>query len=165
MGSHAAVLPKAKSNIADRLHQKAVTAPSKRRVTFVSGKRLESGQFLIVIGNQRGDLLEEYRLRWKIETLFQALKGRGFDLESCRLSQQKRLSGWFGFLALGLCWWLKAGAKCDASDPLPLKNHGRRAISIFHRGLNELQPLLACLAGRPCPRRYDQALDLLCPVK
>jgi hypothetical protein len=132
---------------------------------YVSGKRLACGQFLIVISNQRGNLLEEYRLRWKIETLFQALKGRGFDLESCRLSLGKRLGGWFGFLALGLCWCLKVGSVRDASDPLPLKNHGRRAVSVFHRGLNELQPLLACLAGRPCPQRYDQAIDLLCPVK
>jgi hypothetical protein len=131
----------------------------------VCGKSLPSGQFLIVISNQRGDLLEEYRLRWKIETLFQALKGRGFDLESCRLSLGRRLDGWFGFLALGLCWCLKAGALRDANDPLPLKKHGRRAISVFHRGLNELQPLLSCLAGRPCSRRYDQAIDLLCPVK
>jgi hypothetical protein len=35
----------------------------------------------IVISNEKGDLLREYRLRWKVETLFQALKGRGFDLE------------------------------------------------------------------------------------
>jgi hypothetical protein len=133
---------------------------------YVGGKYLKKGgQFLIVISNQKADLLEDYRLRWKIETLFQALKGRGFDLESCRLSLGRRLSGWFGFLSLALCWCLKVGAMRDRTDPLPLKKHGRRAISVFHRGLNELQSLLSCLAGRPCQETYDRVVDLLCPVK
>jgi hypothetical protein len=85
-----------------------------------------------VISNEPSrDLWEDYRLRWKIETLFQALKGRGFDLESCRLSKANRLSGWFGLLALALCWCLKVGAVMDEIDPIPLKSHGRRAISVF----------------------------------
>jgi hypothetical protein len=132
---------------------------------YVSGKSLPGGQFLIVISNQASDLLEDYRLRWKIETLFQALKGRGFDLESCRLSKERRLSGWFGFLALALCWCLKVGQALDESAPLPLKKHGRRAVSVFHRGWSALQSLLACLTGKPCERRFDQAVDLLCAVK
>jgi hypothetical protein len=103
--------------------------------------------------------------RWKIETLFQALKGRGFDLVSCRLSLGKRLGGWFGFLSLALCWCLKVGTLLEATDPLPLKKHGRRAISVFHRGLNDLQALMSCLAGRPSQALFDRAIDLLCPVK
>ena len=132
---------------------------------YVGGKYLQGKQCLVVISNQRSDLLSDYRKRWKIETLFQALKGRGFDLESCRLSQEKRLGGWFGFLAFGLCWCLKAGTLLEATEPLPLKKHGRRAISVFHRGLDALQALLSCLAGRPCPQRFEGMLDLLCPVK
>jgi hypothetical protein len=129
---------------------------------FVGGKRLQSGQYLIIISNVlRPDLWEDYRKRWKIETLFQALKGRGFDLESCRLSQQRRLSGWFGFLALGLCWCLKVGQILDAENPLQLKKHGRREVSIFHRGLRELQTLLAPLAGRPSQQRFNLVLAIL----
>ncbi len=129
---------------------------------FVGGKRLQDGKYLIVISNEAGDdLWLDYRLRWKIETLFQALKGRGFDMESCRLSQERRLSNWFGFLALGLCWCLKVGRALDALAPLPLKKHGRRALSVFQRGLNELRSLLMILAGRPCHNRFEQALRLL----
>src|ERR1051326_8224918 len=116
---------------------------------FVGGKHLHGNEYLIVISNEAGDLLADYRQRWKIETLFQAMKGRGFDLESCRLSQERRLSGWFGFLALGLCWCLKVGRYLDEVDPLPLKKHGRRAVSVFARGLCLVQSLLCCLAGRP----------------
>lgn len=67
---------------------------------FVGGKHLHGKEYLVVISNQAGDLLTDYRLRWKIETLFQSLKGQDFDLESCRLSRPERLSGKFGFLAL-----------------------------------------------------------------
>ena len=120
---------------------------------FVGGKRLYHDNFLIVISSDfvndsTRDVLSEYRLRWNIETLFQALKGRGFDLESCRLSQERRLSGWFGFLALGLCWCLKVGTLLDECFPLPLKNHARRAQSVFHRGALELQTHLCRVAGR-----------------
>ncbi len=131
----------------------------------VGGKHLHSKEYLIVISNQAGDLLADYRQRWKIETLFQALKGRGFDLESCRLAQERRLSGWFGFLALGLCWCLKVGQYLDAVDPLPLKKHGRRAVSIFQRGLHLLQSLLAGLAGRPHWETFQRVIGELCPVK
>ena len=132
---------------------------------YVGGRRLRDTEYLIVISSEAGNLLRDYRLRWKIETLFQALKGRGFDLESCRLSQPKRLCGWFGFLALGLCWCLKVGQALDEIDPLPVKKHGRRAVSVFARGLNLLQSLLSCLAGRPNRRQYQAALAELCPVK
>lgn len=132
---------------------------------YVGGKHLHDKEYLIVISNQTGDLLSDYRLRWKIETLFQALKGRGFALESCRLSQEQRLSGWFGFLALGLCWCLKVGHYLDEIDPLPLKKHGRRAVSVFARGLGLLQSLLACMAGRPNRQQFQMAVGELCPVK
>jgi hypothetical protein len=132
---------------------------------YVGGKYLHGTEYVIVISNEKGDLLQEYRLRWKVETLFQALKGRGFDLESCRLSQERRLSGWFGFLSLGLCWCLKVGGRLDESAPLPLKKHGRRAVSVFGRGLCELQSLLARFAGRPCPPRFRRVLQDLCPAR
>jgi hypothetical protein len=132
---------------------------------YVGGKYLYGNEYLIVISNEKADLLADYRQRWKIETLFQSLKGRGFDLESCRLEKEKRLSGWFGFLALGLCWCLKVGKYLDEVAPLPLKKHGRRAVSVFARGLCLLQSLVCCLAGRPNPEWFAYTLSLLDPVK
>jgi hypothetical protein len=139
-------------------------------LVFVGGKRLPTkddkgrNQYLIIISNERSDdLWQDYRLRWKIETLFQALKGRGFGLESCRLSQNKRLSGWFGFLALTLCWCLKVGQQLDQINPIPLKKHGRRAISVVRRGMQLLQELLTPLAGRPDIDGFLRVSALLLP--
>lgn len=130
---------------------------------FVGGKHLYDGEYLVIIGNKRCDLLADYRYRWKIETLFQALKRRGFDLESCRLSQDKRLSGWFGFLAFGFSWCLSQGAALEREVPSKIKKHGYAEVSVFHRGLDCLSTLVACLAGRPCLRDFEAALALLEP--
>jgi len=134
---------------------------------FVGGRRLRRGEeaFLIVISNEyQHDVLTQYRLRWKVETLFQALKGRGFDVESSCLTQAHRLSAFFGFLSLALCWCLKVGAFLWRLAPLPLKKHGRAPLSLFSRGLAQLQPILAPLAGRSCRSDFVQAVSLLCPV-
>jgi len=129
---------------------------------FVGGKRLAGqNQFLIVISNEFGDLLSDYRQRWKIETLFQALKGRGFDLESSRLLDWSRLWAWFGFLSFALIWCLKAGEFLERLSPLPLKKHGRRAESIFRRGLDYLQRVLTPLAGRADLSQFSTAVCLL----
>jgi hypothetical protein len=58
---------------------------------FVGGKylppeRIKDGKqnwLIVVINCPAPNLLTLYRCRWGIETLFQALKGRGFDLEGC----------------------------------------------------------------------------------
>ncbi|PZU92845.1 MAG: IS4 family transposase [Leptolyngbya sp.] len=52
-----------------------------RRV-YVVATRLEDGELLILATNHRPETaLADYRLRWGIETLFAALKSRGFNLE------------------------------------------------------------------------------------
>ena len=130
---------------------------------YVAGKYLYNNEYLVIISNRVGDLMADYRLRWKIETLFQGLKGRGFDLESCRLSQSVRLSGWFGILAFGFCWCLIQGAVLDEVKPLKVKKHGRRSVSCFRRGLDWLQPLVCCLSGRACLDGFTAALSLLQP--
>ena len=137
---------------------------------FVGGTRLRrhpnahQDEFLIVISNAASDLLEEYRLRWKIETLFQALKGRGFAMESCRLKDPVRLSCWLGFLSLALVWCLRVGQFLEQVRPSRLKKHGRAAQSLFHRGMSELQSLLAPLSGRACEADFVQVVRQLRPA-
>lgn len=128
---------------------------------FVGGKRLTRGDFLIVISNQRGEPLEDYRLRWKIETLFQAFKGRGFDMECSRLVDRVRLCAFLGFLSLALGWCLRVGLFLCRIDPLPPRKNGHPGQSVFRRGLDRLQQLLAALSGRPCTCCFVQAVSAL----
>ena len=136
----------------------------------VGGKRLPAEQsktnaedWLILVSNRSGwDLWKLYRHRWGIETLFQAFKGRGFDIERC---DSPRLSRFVGLLALGFLWSLRAGMHLDEVAPRKLLKHGRPEESWFRRGVDYLHRLLAPLAG--CARRatFDHALSLLQPPK
>ncbi|NJL49557.1 MAG: hypothetical protein HC929_21650 [Leptolyngbyaceae cyanobacterium SM2_5_2] len=63
-----------------------------RRV-YVVATRLEDGELLILAtGHCPPTALADYRLRWGIETLFAALKTRGFNLESTHFRHAERLS-------------------------------------------------------------------------
>ena len=69
----------------------------KRRVwgrrVYVVATRLENGELLIVAPDRHPQTaLADYRLRWGIETLFAALKPRGFNLESTHFCHPERLS-------------------------------------------------------------------------
>ncbi len=134
---------------------------------FVGGKRLKRGrdEFIIVVSSApSADVLADYRLRWKVETLFQALKGRGFEMEASHLSEARRVWAFFGFLSLALCWCLKVGAFLCKVAPVPVKKHGRAPVSVFGRGLARLRSLLTPLAASPCRTGFLHAVTLLRPV-
>lgn len=135
---------------------KRLTKPrSKEKPRSKDGKT----DWLIVVSNRpASDLLALYRLRWGIETLFQALKGRAFDLEGCCTP---RIERFLGLLALGFVWSLRAGLYQEGVDPRRPLKHGRPAVSWFRRGLDYLHRLLAPLSGCADPVAFDQALILL----
>ncbi len=63
------------------------------RPVYVIATRLEDGELLILApGHRPQSALADYRLRWGIETLFAALKTRGFNLESTHFRYAERLS-------------------------------------------------------------------------
>lgn len=111
---------------------------------WLSGLRLENGELLILAANQAVSRpLQVYALRWQIETLFQALKGRGFNLEATRLTHYARIKKVIALLALGFAWAHKVGQWKQATvKPLRIKSHGRLAQSLFRYGLDELTDTL-----------------------
>lgn len=54
---------------------------------------LDNGDYLFLFGTVNGTFIEQlYRKRWCIESCFQNLKGRGFDLEKSHLKADEKLS-------------------------------------------------------------------------
>lgn len=82
------------------------------------------------------------RLRQGIETLFGALKSRGFNLEDTRLQDPERLSKLLALLALAFTWAFVVGQWQASVKELKLKKHGYPAKSIFRLGLSILCRLL-----------------------
>ena len=98
------------------------------------------GQHILLLTN-RTDLqqvLALYGQRWAIETTFACLKSRGFNLEDTHLTQPQRLHLLLGLLAWTLLWALLVGQQWQQRKPIPIKKHGRRAISLFRKGLDQL---------------------------
>lgn len=106
----------------------------------VAGMRGTDGDFLIIATTEAPEnAIEIYSYRWEIESLFGSLKTKGFNFEDTHLTKPERLSKLMGILVITFCWAHKVGEWKNEIKPIKIKNHGRRAISLFHLGANELR--------------------------
>ena len=110
---------------------------------YVAAQRLDDGSLLVVVTQtEQHRAIADYVYRWGIETLFGIFKTRGFCLESTHLQDSKRLSKLLAILTLTLCWAVLIGEWLHQHKPLIIKNHGRRAKSIFRYGFDHLRSIL-----------------------
>ena len=129
---------------------------------YVVATRLEDGELLILATNhQPKTALVDYRKRWGIETLFAALKTRGFKLESTHFCHSERLSKLVALLAIAFCWAMRTGLWQHQHNPIAIKAHGRRAKSLFRYGCDFLQRAFSDFSLRRA--EFNQALKLLSP--
>jgi hypothetical protein len=90
-----------------------------------------------------------YRKRWSIETMFAALKSRGFRLEETHVTEPDRVNRLIGLLALAFTWARLVGElRASRDGPPPRKSHGRRQWSVFRYGLDALTRLLTTDASK-----------------
>lgn len=89
----------------------------------LSALRLDDGELLLIAssGVPQADAFTAYAQRWEIETLFGALKSRGFNLETTHLTQPDRLSTLLALLALAFAWTYRAGETLATQAPIPQK--------------------------------------------
>lgn len=132
---------------------------------FVGAKRIARGSeddFLIVISD-RAFQIEQYTLRWGIETLFAGLKSRGFCLEETHVTRPDRLSCLVGVLSIAYCFAFAVGLWLCEREPLRPKKHGRVQTSCLRRGLDLLRPvaLLWCVEALVNKVQWDKPFQVL----
>lgn len=135
----------------------------------VVGKRLhgESGEFLVLVatpGVASGQAPRLYRQRWEIETLFAAMKSRGFDLEATHMTAPERVSRLIGLLSLAFVWshfvWSHlVGQWRNEQRPVKVKKHGWPQQSLFRYGLDLLQAVMLNLTEKK--EQFRRCLRLL----
>ena len=81
-------------------------------------------------------ILQEYRKRWLIELFFKSAKSQGFNLEDTHMTDPDHIKCLFGLITLATLFVTKAGIAKAHHVPIPIKNHGRPAVSIFTYGLD-----------------------------
>ena len=73
--------------------------------------------------------------------MFGNLKTKGFNLEATHLADPAKLATLMGLLAIAVALSIKAGAAAQRLAPVPVKNHGRKAMSLFAYGLSTLRKI------------------------
>lgn len=97
----------------------------------------KDGRLVIIATNANNKIaIETYYKRWEIETLFQCLKGRGFNFEDTHITDLERIKKMIVLLAIAFCWAYKTGEWVNNINPIKLKKHGRLSKSIFRCGLD-----------------------------
>ncbi len=103
-------------------------------------------EYLIVASGERSrEAIEEYKVRWQIETMFGCLKSRGFNFEETHLTAPERIGKLLMLLGLGLLLSILMGAfqvETLKQVKMRLKKNKRYAKSLFRIGLDALQNLL-----------------------
>lgn len=108
-------------------------------LVYVVAARQGQEPWILVTNARPAEALALYRQRWSVETMFGALKSRGFDLEATHLTESDRLEKLFGVLALALVWALRVGLWRAEQVAITVKKHGRKAKALFRYGLDYLQ--------------------------
>ncbi len=110
----------------------------------LKGKRIVNGQSVYVIGalppggehlipatdKNPETALNYYKKRQGVETLFQCLKGRGFNFEDTHMTFPERIDKLIALPA--------TGEQCASQKPIKIKKYGRKAASLSRPGLDHI---------------------------
>lgn len=104
----------------------------------------KDGKLVIIATNANNEIaIKVYYKRWEIETLFQCLKGRGFNFEDTHIIDPHRIKKMVALLAIAFCWAHKTGEwRNKEVEAIKLKKHGRPAMSLFRYGLDFIRESL-----------------------
>ncbi|MCZ8167577.1 MAG: IS4 family transposase, partial [Flavobacterium sp.] len=70
-------------------------------------------------------------------------KTSGFNIEDTHVTHQERLEKLIALVMIAFLWCYKIGDYIDNQiKPIKIKNHGRRAVSVFKLGLDYLSNCL-----------------------
>ena len=101
------------------------------------------GYLAVLTNSAAGDALEHYRKRWSIETFFQSVKKRGFDLEQTHLKVPRRLKKLFALLCLAFALCLSEGIyRHESVKEIVAKSNGYKQNSYFRHGMNAIRKIL-----------------------
>ncbi len=126
-------------------------------VSCVKYRKNGKTEYLIVASKEENKYaIEEYKVRWQIETMFGCLKKRGFNFEETHLTMPEKISKLMMLLGLGLCLAMMMGkvqVEVWKIVEMKLKKNKRYAKSLFRIGLDALQNLLL---NYHQPKKYIQ---------
>lgn len=103
----------------------------------VYAKKLKE-DILFLFGTAKMDYLAQlYLKRWRIESFFQNIKKRGFDLESTHLKSLEKLKKMMAMVSIAYAFAENMGLHHHLKvKPIPIKNHGYKKNSFARKGID-----------------------------
>ena len=134
---------------------------------FLTGGRSAEGELMIIASDlDDGCAIEIYLKRWEIESLFENLKSRGFNLACSRMTNAHHLKALFQILMLASCWCLRCGDwAIENVKKIALKNHGRPSNSTFRYGLDQIRQAISRRFSQVQEQHLAQLWHLLTPPR
>ena len=130
---------------------------------FLSGTMTQAGEYLIIASSQDHEhALERYSQRWQIETLFQALKSRGFNFEDTHITMPERLNALTCILSLCFSLAHLVGEWRHEQKPIKILKHGRPQQSLFRYGYDWVRDKLlnACVTAKDFAEGVAESLGV-----
>lgn len=83
----------------------------------------KSKESLILVSSHKMDdeTVSIYQKRWEIETMFGALKSKGFNFEESKLTEGYKIEKLMAFLSIAFIWSILAGDYRELEKPIPYK--------------------------------------------
>jgi len=91
---------------------------------YLGGIRVsKADEALIVVSNSKMDktTISTYQKRWEIETMFGALKSKGFNFEESKISEEDKVEKLMAFLSISFIWSILAGDYRAIDKPIAYK--------------------------------------------
>jgi len=95
----------------------------------------KSDEALILVSNRSMDkkTISTYRKRWEIETMFGALKSKGFNFEESKISEEKKVEKLMAFLSISFIWSILAGDSRLEKEPIANKKNETAAQTLSNQ--------------------------------
>jgi hypothetical protein len=86
-------------------------------------KASKADEALIVVSNHKmnKNTISTYQKRWEIETMFGALKSKGFNFEESKISEEHKVEKLMAFLSISFIWSIIAGDYRADNKPIAYK--------------------------------------------
>jgi len=111
-----------------------------RKINEKKNNKEEEEEYVILISLKLDyQALENYKVRWEIETMFKAFKTHGFNIEDTNLQDLDRVKKLTALVSLAFCWCYLIGTlEIKAGKIIPIRKHGRPQYTVFYFGLELL---------------------------
>jgi len=115
-------------------------------------KALPDGDYLFLFGTAKVEYFGQlYRRRWTIESLFQAFKKRGFNLENTHLKSLAKLKKLVALVSIAYSICVSMGIyEHQKVQKIKTKKHGYKAKSFSRKGIDLIREV--CRQGQELPQ-------------